>query len=236
VLHCLGFHPRRFFSSFSTSARVLRWPTKLVGFRRALLSIFHHHGCSFFLLSLCFNPLGAPSELLTFLCSSYRNEKKKTRRKKPAGYRTYDTTLSRLRSRSHKSRAEDALDHGANVASIIRVDVEGQGDDDVGAEAHAALEVVALAVSDEVVDDQHGEEEDDGLEALEVQGHGLADDPAEDDEEGSDEQGDLHAAADRDANGQVHLVLVRDDAGGDVLGGVADDGQEDQTNEGLADV
>jgi hypothetical protein len=137
---------------------------------------------------------------------------------------------------SLKSRAEDALDHGANVASIIRVDVEGQGDYDVSSQAHATLEVVALAISDQVVNDQHGKEEDDGLEALEVQGHGLADDPAEDDEEGSDEKGDLHAAANRDTDGQVHLVLVGDDAGGDVLGGVADNREEDQTDEGLADV
>lgn len=187
----------------------------------------------FFLWSVFrFRSLGAPDGLLTFFCSSFHCKYNRT--KNSTGHRTYCATLSRLRSL--KSRAEDALDHGANVTSVIRVDVEGQGDDDVGSEAHAALEVVALAVSDEVVNDQHGEEEDDGLEALEVQGHGLADDPAEDDEEGSDEQGDLHAAADRDTNGQVHLVLVRDNAGGDVLGGVADDGKEDQTDEGLADV
>lgn len=65
--------------------------------------------------------------------------------------------------------------------------------------------------------------------------HGLAHGPAEEDEEGGDEEGDLHGGADGDADGEVHLVLVGDDDGRDVLCCVADDGDEDQTDEGLGD-
>ena len=99
-----------------------------------------------------------------------------------------------------------------------------------------ALEVVGLAVLDQHRDDERGQEEGDGLEGLKVERHVAVHDPAEDDEEGGDEEGDLQAAADGDADGEVHLVLVRDNDGGNVLGGVADDGDEDEADEGLADV
>jgi hypothetical protein len=102
--------------------------------------------------------------------------------------------------------------------------------------AHGALEVVALAVLDEVVDDQHGDEEDDRLEALEVQSHGLVHDPPKDDKEGGDEESNLHGAADCDVDGQVHLALVCDDDGCHVFGGVSDDRNQNQTDEGLTDV
>lgn len=175
-----------------------------------------------------FKPPSQVPHILILFQPLQENKQPNEQNKKSAGHLTYVI--------QKKSRSENALDHRPDIASIIRVDVERQSDDDVSSQAHAALEVVALAIADEVVDDEDGEEEDDGLEALEVQRHGLADDPAEDDEEGGDEEGDLHAAADRDADGQVHLVLVRDDAGGDVLGGVADNREQDETDEGLADV
>ena len=69
-----------------------------------------------------------------------------------------------------------------------------------------------------------------------MQRHVAIDDPAEDDEEGRDEQGDLQRRPERDAHGQVHLVLDGDDDGRDVLGGVADDGEQDQADERLGDV
>lgn len=60
-----------------------------------------------------------------------------------------------------------------------------------------------------------------------MEGHGLAHDPAEDDEEGGHEERDLHGAADGDVDGEVHLALVGDDYRGDVFGGVANDRDED---------
>jgi len=112
----------------------------------------------------------------------------------------------------------------------------GEGDWRLRSDTHCAFEVVALAVLDQVVHDKHAEEEDDGLEALEVQRHRLVDDPAQDDQERGDEERDLHAAADGDVDCEIHLALVRDNDGCDMLGCVADDRQEDQTDEGLADV
>ena len=159
-------------------------------------------------------------------------------------------------TREFLAGGEESLDEavtGRVALDVIGVDVEGKRDDGVAGKkgqressirgrlylrsyTHGALEVVALAVLDEIVDDQHGDEEDDRLEALEVQSHGLVHDPAEDDKEGGDEKSDLHGAADCDVDGQVHLALVCDDDGCHVFGGVSDDRNQNQTNEGLTDV
>ena len=107
---------------------------------------------------------------------------------------------------------------------------------DSRSQQHGSLKIVRDAVLKEVVDDDGRQEEDDRLENLKVQRHGLADDPAEDDEEGRHEQGDLQAAAEGDADGEVHLALARDDDGRNVLGRVADHRDQDQADKGLADV
>lgn len=95
---------------------------------------------------------------------------------------------------------------------------------------------MALAVGDEVVDEEDGDEQDGDLEGVEAQGHLVhAHAPADDDEQWDDEKGDLHAGANSDANGQIHLVLDGDGDGGGVLGGVADDREQDQADELGAD-
>ena len=154
--------------------------------------------------------------------------------------------------------AEERLEEVATEVArrVVWVDVEGERDDGVAvgvyiskseflggeggwrlrSDTHCAFEVVALAVLDQVVHDKHAEEEDDGLEALEVQRHRLVDDPAQYDQERGDEERNLHAAADGDVDREIHLALVRDNDGCDMLGCVTDDRQEDQTDEGLADV
>lgn len=154
-----------------------------------------------------------------------RKRKKKERKK----------VHSHIEESSVSKALKEPLNHRPNIPGIVRVDIESNGNNDKSAQTHTALEVITLAVLDKVVDDQHTEEKDDSFEPLEMERHFFADDPAEDDEERGDEEGDLHGAADGDADGEVHLVLVGDDAGGDVLGGVADDGEEDQADEGLAD-
>lgn len=125
--------------------------------------------------------------------------------------------------------SEEALDdiNGDVAGCVIGVDVESKCNDGVDTNAHGALEVVALSVLDQVVDDQDGDEEDHSLEALEVESHGLVHDPAEDDEEGSDEESDLHGRSDGDVDSEVHLALVCDNDSGDVLGGVSDDWNQD---------
>lgn len=134
--------------------------------------------------------------------------------------------------------AEKALDDlWADIAAgIVGVDEECEGNDGVNTQTHGALQVVALSVLDEVVHNQDGNEKDDGLETLEVQRHGLVHDPAEDNEEGSHEKGDLHRAADGHVDSEIHLALVCDDDGCDVLGGVSNDGDQNETDECLADV
>ena len=50
-----------------------------------------------------------------------------------------------------------------------------------------------------------------------------------------DEEGDLAAGADRDVDRQVHLVLHRDQHRDPVLGGVADDRDDDHADEELGE-
>ena len=124
--------------------------------------------------------------------------------------------------------SEESLDNfGSNVAGcVIGVDVKGKGNDGVDANAHGAFKVVALSVLDQVVDDENGDEEDHGLETLEVKGHGLVHDPAENDKEGRDEEGDLHRGTDGDVDSEVHLALVCNNNSGYVFGGIANDGNQ----------
>jgi hypothetical protein len=64
----------------------------------------------------------------------------------------------------------------------------------------------------------------------------LSDDPADNNEEGRDTKSNLDAGADGNTHGKVHLVSEGDNNGGDVLSGVADDRNQDQTDKRLADV
>ncbi|CRK20266.1 hypothetical protein BN1723_012084, partial [Verticillium longisporum] len=74
-------------------------------------------------------------------------------------------------------------------------------------------------------------------EGLKVEGHGLVENsPAEDDEEGGDEKSDLNAGSDGDAHSQIHLVANGDHNSRDVLSSVSDDGDENKTDEVLADM
>jgi hypothetical protein len=136
------------------------------------------------------------------------------------------------------SAAEEALDEfRADITvCVIRVDVERKRNDSVGSYTHRALEVVTLSVLDQVINDQNRDKEDNCLEALEVQSHGLMHDPSEKDKEGCYKKRDLHGGSDGHVDSEVHLALVCDDDSGDVLGGVSNDGDEDETHEGFADV
>ena len=74
-----------------------------------------------------------------------------------------------------------------------------------------------------------------GLTSLKVERHVLSNDPANDDKERSDKESDLDTGPDRDAHSKIHLVADSHDNSRDVLGRVTNDGDEDQTDEGLAD-
>lgn len=103
-------------------------------------------------------------------------------------------------------------------------------------ETHGTLKPVALAILNQVVDDQDAQEEDDSLESLEVQGHWLVHDPAQDDEEWSDEDRNLKRASDRDTDSQIHFALVSDHTGRDVFCCVSDNWKKNETNESLGDM
>lgn len=128
-------------------------------------------------------------------------------------------------------------DFDSDVAcGVIGVDVECKSDDGVNSNTHGALEVIALTVLNEVVDNQNGDEENHGLEALEVERHWLVHDPAENDKEWGNEEGDLHGAANGDVDSQIHLALVCDNDGRDVFGCVSDYRYQYKTDKSLTDV
>lgn len=76
------------------------------------------------------------------------------------------------------------------------------------AQQHSPLHIIALSILDDIVRNQHAHEEDYRLERLEIQAHRLPDDPAKNHEKGRDQQRDLHAATDSDADGEIHLLVV----------------------------
>lgn len=66
--------------------------------------------------------------------------------------------------------------------------------------------------------------------------HFTSNNPTDNDEEGGDAQGNLDAGANRHTHGQVHFVAKSNDYSSNMLRRVSDNGDENQTNKGLADV
>jgi hypothetical protein len=129
------------------------------------------------------------------------------------------------------------LSQAPGLAQILAAGIEEcrQRDDDVCGNQQSALEVITPSIDHQVVDDKRAGKQADRLKETEIQTHIPIETPAQQDDERGDEDGDLDAAAQRDADGQIHLVLGRDGDGGDVFGRVSDDGQDDEADEGLAD-
>lgn len=69
-----------------------------------------------------------------------------------------------------------------------------------------------------------------------MQRHVLAHDPAQDDQERRHEQRDLQTAADGNVDGKVHFAFESDHDSSHVLGSVSNNGDEDEADEGSADV
>lgn len=110
-------------------------------------------------------------------------------------------------------------------------EVEADAQDGVEGEEPHAFQPVALSVVDDQVEDHHRADHGDDFGLREDQVHGLADDGPGNDQHRRHEHGDLSAGAGDDAEAQVHLVLVRHHDSRAVLGGVADDGEQDDTDE-----
>lgn len=106
------------------------------------------------------------------------------------------------------------------VGNIIRVDVERQGKNDIHAETHTTLEVIGLSILNKQSNHQARNKESNGLESLEVQRHLDTHDPAENNQEGSDKQRNLQAATNSNTDRKIHLILVRNDNGSNMFGGI----------------
>mmetsp|Transcript_49835 Transcript_49835/g.111949 ORF Transcript_49835/g.111949 Transcript_49835/m.111949 type:complete len:274 (-) Transcript_49835:177-998(-) len=105
-------------------------------------------------------------------------------------------------------------------------------DDRVGGHEHGAFEPVRGAVVQHAPREEDGQQQHRRVKGPEVERHRHVVDPADDDREGDDEEGDLRGGANGNADGQIHLPLCRDSHGRGMLGGIADYGQQDNTDEG----
>lgn len=105
-------------------------------------------------------------------------------------------------------------------------------------QAHGPFEIITLPILNQTINNKNTHDKDDRLKALEVKRHRVRSmhDPAKDDERGSNKEGNLNAAANRDVDPQIHLALVSDAYSCNTLLAIAENGQEDKPNEGFANV
>lgn len=109
------------------------------------------------------------------------------------------------------------------------------GNNGIQANEQEPLEPMALAVANQIVGEENGNKHYGDLKLVEAQIHlDAAHAPADDDEKRNEKEGNLHAGANSDTNGEIHLILDGDGDGGGVLGGVADNGEQDQADKLLS--
>jgi hypothetical protein len=155
---------------------------------------------------------------------------------RPAARLVSRQTLNHLCSmRNSVARTSVLIAANSGSVAAIRVEETRKRDDNIRGDEQAAFEVVTPAVENQEIDNQHCDEQRYGLEDVEVESHIFAHDPAQDDDDGGDEDGDLDGGANGNTDGKIDLVLHGDGDGGNVLCSVADDGQDDETDECLTD-
>lgn len=78
---------------------------------------------------------------------------------------------------------------------------------------------MTLAILNEVVDQQHCNEQYCNLEAIKVEGHGIVAEtaPTDDNHERENEQSDLHTGSDGNTNCKIHLVFDCDGDSGSMF-------------------
>lgn len=74
------------------------------------------------------------------------------------------------------------------------------------------------------------------LTGFKTESHGLPNDPANNDEEGSDTESNLNARSNSNTHGQIHLVPNGDNDSSDMFSGISNNRNQDETNESLANV
>src|SRR5215203_3453742 len=141
-------------------------------------------------------------------------------------------TIAKLTSRRRNSIRAGYLPRPAARSGEIK----GQAEDEVDREKLHTLEPGRLAVGGDVVADEDRQQDRAELEAVEDERQRIgADEEGGEDEDRGDEEGDLGAGADRDVDGEVHLVLHRDQHRDPVLSRVADDRDDDHADEELGE-
>lgn len=104
-------------------------------------------------------------------------------------------------------------------------------DDEIGDEELHAFEPVRFAVLYYNVHNEDGQKNGDELKGVENKVHLVLEEVADKDERGCDKHRDLHRAADRDLDREVHFVLAGHHHRGRVLGCIADDRENDDADE-----
>jgi len=95
------------------------------------------------------------------------------------------------------------------------------------------LQVIALLVPQEIPHRQNSQDQHSQIKNLKAKTHGLAQPPAHQNDQRSVKQGRLERGAEHVRQGKVHLVVVCLVHGGQMLGGLFDEGDEDQADEGV---
>lgn len=80
------------------------------------------------------------------------------------------------------------------------------------------------------------EKQREGLTCLKTKRHGLSNDPAHNDKKWGHTKRNLDTGANRNPHRKIHLVPKSNNHSSDVLGSIADNGNQNQANKGLADV
>jgi hypothetical protein len=105
------------------------------------------------------------------------------------------------------------------------------GNDDVCNNAQCALEVIALSVLEEVAHNENSEDHNDDGKEVEVQTHVFVQTPADDDSKRCVKERCLDGCSQHVRHCEIHAVVPSLVDGGDVLRGLLDEGDQDETHE-----
>lgn len=120
------------------------------------------------------------------------------------------------------------------LARRARVKERSESNDHVRCDQQTTFEVITSSIQHQEIDHECCDKETDSLKEVEVKTHAGVQDPAEQDDNRGDEEGDLNRGPDSDTDCQIHLVLGCDGDSCDVLGCVSDDREDNETDEGFA--
>ena len=108
-------------------------------------------------------------------------------------------------------------------------------DDDINQDTQTALHIITLLIPQKAPHNNDRHNQHHNIKHLKIQIHSFIEAPADDYDEGGVEKGRLDGGAKDVRKGEVHLIVPGFVNGGEVLGGFFDEGNENETHEGVGD-